>query len=82
MVKNVSIKSRGKKILKLKGNSQSEIVGGQVSFLFLFFSCVFFRYKLCRLLYCQVINDSNNNTDRTAASESLGTKAKGINYRK
>jgi len=42
MVKNVSIKSRGKKILKLKGNSQSEIVGGQVSFLFLFFSCVFF----------------------------------------
>lgn len=67
-----------------KETHSSEIVGGQVLFLFhlyIFFFFTFrFCYKLCRLLYCQVIN-SNNNSDRTAASESLGTKAKGINYR-
>lgn len=67
-----------------KETHSSEIVGGQVLFLFhlyIFFFFTFrFCYKLCRLLYCQVIN-SNNNSDRTAASESLGTKAKSINYR-
>lgn len=82
--KHKTTKTKRAAQLKLKRNSQlrncrrTSFVS--ISFIYIFFFTFRFCYKLCRLLYCQVIN-SNNNSDRTAASESLGTKAKGINYR-
>lgn len=88
MVKNVSIKTHTQKVdateLKLKGNS--EIVGGQVSFHFDFFYSKQYLYYAFFAINCvgyfTVKSLTATTTHRLAASESLGTKAKGINYRK